>query len=210
MAPMTKGRSRRGVLAFALSAVIVSGPAGWIAVDRLGRNNDFCVSCHLAPGRPLHAEIRRDFRDRPPQSLAGRHAGVRVERGGAGSATAFRCIDCHGGTSPIGRLRVKLLAARDAFWYVVGRFDEPTHMRWPLWDEDCLACHPAFETRDVAPWQSPRFHQLPVHNAALGVACVECHEVHEPGGSPETQFLHAASVRTQCARCHSEYEEDMG
>jgi len=209
MAPMSNGPSRRGVLAFAVLAVIVSAPVGWIAVDRLEQNNDFCVSCHLAPERPLHAEIRRDFLVRPPQSLAGLHARVLVERGGD-SPTPFRCIDCHGGTSPIGRLRVKVLAARDAFWYVVGRFDEPTHMRWPLWDEDCLACHPAFETGEIEPWQSPRFHQLAVHNTALGVACVECHEVHELGGSPENQFLRAASVRTQCARCHSQYEEDMG
>jgi len=210
MGPMATGRSRRGGFAFAVAAVIVSAPVGWLTVDRLERNNDFCVSCHVAPDRPLHAGIRRDFEQWPPQSLAGRHAGVRVERNGGTSPTPFRCIDCHGGTGPVGRLRVKVLAARDAFWYVVGRFEEPTHMRWPLWDEDCLACHPSFETGAVEAWQSPRFHQLPVHNAALGVACVECHEVHEAGGSPDSQFLRASSVRAQCARCHSEYEEETG
>jgi len=210
MLPMANQRSRRGVFAFAVSVVIVSAPAGWIVTDRLERNNDFCVSCHLAPDRPLHAENGRDFQRRPAGSLAGLHAAARVERPGDDSRTPFRCIDCHGGTSPVGRLRVKALAARDAFWYVVGHFEEPTGMHWSLWDEDCLKCHAAFDESDVEPWQSPRFHQLPVHNTALGVACVECHGVHEVRGNPEMQFLHAPSVRSQCARCHSEYEEDMG
>jgi OHCU decarboxylase len=102
--------------------------------------------------------------------------------------------------------RVKALAAKDAFWYVVGRFEEPESMRWPLWDEDCRRCHDEFDTSDVAAWQSARFHQLPVHNTKLGVACVECHTVHEPGGNPEAYFLRAPHVRTQCARCHAEFE----
>jgi nitrate/TMAO reductase-like tetraheme cytochrome c subunit len=130
---------------------------------------------------------------------------------GAGhDPAAFRCIDCHGGTSPLGRLRVKLLAARDAFWYVVGDFEEPTEMRWPLWDEDCLKCHTAFDESTVEAWRSPRFHQLPVHNAALGVDCVECHRVHAAGGNPTAFFLHAPSVRAQCVRCHPKFEEGVG
>lgn len=173
---------------------------GWLVSDRLEANNDFCNSCHLAPGRPLHADVRRDFDAAPAASLAGVHAK-------AGDEGGFRCIDCHGGTGFVGRVRVKTLAAKDAFWYAVGRFDEPDHMRWPLWDEDCSKCHAAFDTSDVEAWQSPRFHQLPVHNTALGVACVECHRVHDAGGKPQAFFLHAPRVRTQCARCHSQFEE---
>ena len=36
-------------------------------------------------------------------------------------------------------------------------------MRWPLWDEDCSACHASFETAGDASG-SPAFHELAVHN----------------------------------------------
>jgi nitrate/TMAO reductase-like tetraheme cytochrome c subunit len=194
------------VFAIALTAVIVSGPLGWFTVDRLEQDNDFCTSCHLAPGRPLHARLRLDFDAAPPATLSAAHGTAEPAVFAAGRG--FRCIDCHGGTSFVGRVRVKALAARDAFWYVVGRFEEPSGMRWPLWNEDCLACHPTFDTAAVEAWQSPRFHQLPLHNTALDVACVECHRAHAAGGNPDANFLHAPLVRAQCARCHPQYEEE--
>jgi len=82
-------------------------------------------------------------------------------------------------------------------------------MRYPLWDEDCRQCHDSFDESGREEWQSPRFHQLPVHNAALGIDCVECHRVHEAGGSPDGFFLAVPWVRSQCARCHSEFEEEV-
>jgi nitrate/TMAO reductase-like tetraheme cytochrome c subunit len=182
-----------------------SAPIGWVVTDHLEQDNDFCVSCHLAPGVRLHAGVHRDVGAAVPVSLGSVHGASRVES--RGEDPAFRCIDCHGGTSPLGRARVKALAAKDAFWYVLGHFEEPDGMRWPLWDEDCAKCHARFDEIAAAPWQSPRFHQLPVHNAALGVRCVECHSVHEIGGNPQAFFLHAGSVRAQCARCHSEYAD---
>jgi len=195
-------RKIRWVLAVA-AAAIVSAPLGWYVSDRLEANNDFCTSCHLTPETTLHNEIRSHFDAAPASTLAAVHAVSAGER-------AFRCIDCHGGVGLVGRARVKALAAKDAFWYVVGRFEEPDHMRWPLWDEDCRRCHDEFDTSDVAAWQSARFHQLPVHNTELGVDCVECHAVHITGGNPEAYFLRAPHVRAQCARCHLEFEEEAG
>ena len=186
---------------------MVSAPAGWVVTDFLEQRNDFCNACHLEPGLPLHVEVRRDFDAALPASLAGRHAHADVK---SRADTAFRCIDCHGGVSFAGRLRVKALAAKDAFWYVTGRFAEPDGMRWPLWDEDCTQCHASFDERDPEPWESPRFHQLAVHNVELEVGCVACHLTHEPDGNPDAYFLHAAHVRRQCARCHSEFEEGQG
>jgi nitrate/TMAO reductase-like tetraheme cytochrome c subunit len=120
---------------------------------------------------------------------------------------ALRCIDCHGGSSLAGRLRVKALAAKDAFFYLSGRFEEPRAMRWPLWDEDCRKCHASFAERSSESWRSPGFHELAVHNARLGVGCVECHQVHESGGDPSVNFLDTGAVRAQCARCHSQFAE---
>jgi hypothetical protein len=194
------------VLAASALTGMVAASVGWLVTDHLEQDNDFCNACHLEPGVPLHAEIRRDFDAPEPADLAAVHA---LAGNAARADAAFRCIDCHGGVGPPGRLRVKVLAAKDAFWYVVGRFEEPTDMRWPLWDEDCARCHRSFEESEVDSWRAPRFHQLPVHNVELGVDCVECHLSHA-GGAPDAWFLDVSHVRSQCARCHPEFEEGEG
>lgn len=195
------------VLALAASMGAVAAPVGWVVTDRLERNNDFCNACHLEPAVPLHLEIRRDFDAVAPTSLAAGHASAGLDRLGDGG---FRCIDCHGGVGFGGRLRVKVLAAKDAFWYLTGRFEEPTEMSWPLHDDDCAQCHASFDEAEADAWRTPRFHQLAVHNVDVGVGCVECHLSHESGARPDAHFLHASWVRTQCARCHSEFEEGEG
>jgi nitrate/TMAO reductase-like tetraheme cytochrome c subunit len=199
------GRPRLAIfaLAAALSGAWLAA-VGWAVTDHLEQDDDFCNACHVSAEVPLHAGIRRDYDARPAASLAGRHAAARVPDREGG---AFRCIDCHGGKSLAGRARVKALAAKDALLYVIGRFEEPEQMRWPLWDEDCLACHASFETEGGDAGGSSRFHDLAVHNVELGVACVECHSAHETGGDPRAFFLHATTVRAQCARCHSEFSE---
>jgi len=196
------GRSGLVITALGLLLGASLGAVGWLVTDHLEQDDDFCNACHVSTGAALHAEIRRDYDARPAASLSARHAAARVSGRADG---AFRCIDCHGGKSFAGRLRVKALAAKDALVYLSGRFEEPETMRWPLWDEDCSACHASFETAGDASG-SPGFHELAVHNVDLGVACVECHSAHEPGGNPGAFFLRAAFVRAQCARCHSEFE----
>jgi formate-dependent nitrite reductase cytochrome c552 subunit len=186
----------------ALLAAAVAGPAGWVASDRLERDNEFCVACHLPDGTRLHAGKREDLGDWPPATLAAAHgmAGVRE----FDAIRPFRCIDCHGGTGVAGRVRVKILSAKDAFWYAVGRFEEPTAMRWPLEDADCRRCHARFDERGRAAGVDPAFHELAVHNAELGVACVDCHLVHDEGGLADHDFLHPEHVRARCAGCHPE------
>lgn len=183
----------------AIAAGALGGPLGWAVTDRLEQDDRFCIACHLEPDVPLHIDNFEDFRDRPAVSLAVAHAAAGNDAHDDG---AFRCIDCHGGTGLTGRARVKLLSAKDAFWYAVGRFEEPDGMRWPLRDADCTWCHASFEERADA--ANPAFHALPVHNVELGVGCVECHLSHERGGLADHDFLHPERVREQCARCHAE------
>lgn len=185
---------------WAALAAAAAAPAGWLVSDRLERDNDFCVACHLREDVPLHAEKRRDLQRTPAATLAAAHGAAEVER------RPFRCIDCHGGTGWLGRARVKALSARDAFWYAVRRFDEPDEMHWPLWDADCRKCHAEFDERAATSGRDPLFHELSVHNTALGVACVDCHLVHDEGGLPERDFLHPEPVRARCASCHPEFE----
>jgi nitrate/TMAO reductase-like tetraheme cytochrome c subunit len=177
---------------------------GWAVTDHLEQDNDFCTSCHLESSVPLHIDVRQNFDAFPAASLASLHGSLEVV---GGDDAAFRCIDCHGGASWIGRARVKALAALDLFWFVVGHFEEPHEMAWPLWDEDCLQCHVSFGDTRSASWEDPRFHELALHNVDLGVNCVECHRAHDPTGNPDYYHLRANWVRAQCARCHSEFQE---
>lgn len=211
--PAGRRTGRAGRAVFRVAAVggllgVVAVPGGWVASDRLEQDNDFCNACHLERGPqgdvPLHIAIREDFDRDPPGTLAAVHGAARVAS--RPEAPAFRCIDCHGGTSWPGRMRVKALAAKDALVYLTGRFDEPQGMRWPLWDEDCRKCHARFEPPEQA-WGTPPFHAVSVHNTKMPVACVDCHLVHERGGNADAWFLHAGPVRRQCARCHAEYED---
>lgn len=195
-------RYRTFALGF-LAAGLLLGPAGWFGTDVLERRNDFCNACHLEPGVVLHAEIRRQFDARPGVNLASVHG--LAGHGTGASAREFRCIDCHGGTGFTGKARTKVLAAKDAFWYLVGSFDEPDHMAWPLREEDCRQCHASFAA-PVPDAAEPAFHALGLHNRELGVACVACHTVHETGGLEELYYLQPSRVRQQCAQCHSEYE----
>jgi len=216
-----RGR-RRLLIALVLLGGLVAAPAGWLVSDHLEQDDEFCVSCHLSEEVPLHESKLADFRARPPRALFAAHAEAGNEAAADG---AFRCIDCHGGTGFVGRARVKLLSAKDAFWYVVGRFDEPDHMRWPLWDADCKKCHDSFADTASPSEEDPYeddayeddayeqeeeggalpFHALAEHNAELPVTCVECHLSHDPEGLPEHDFVVPQVVRAQCARCHVEF-----
>lgn len=209
MPPLASSSARRRLAwaAWLAGAGALSGVLGWTVTDRLERDNDFCNACHLGgpdAGTPLHVDVRREFDARPALSLAAAHAAAEVE--GRDDA-AFRCIDCHGGTSWVGRARVKALAAKDAFWYVVGRFEEPDGMRWPLWDEDCRKCHARFAGQAWDGLGPEPFHARSVHNVKLGVDCVACHGAHGPGGDPAAHFVHAVPVRAQCALCHDEFQD---
>jgi nitrate/TMAO reductase-like tetraheme cytochrome c subunit len=199
-----RGRVPRLLLGGGAAALAIA-PLAWGVTDLLERDDDFCNACHLASGRPLHEAVRQDYDAAPPASLAAVHGGAAVERAG-GPLRDFRCIDCHGGTGLVGRARVKLLAAKDAAVYLSGHFDEPEGMAWPLLDADCRKCHARFDEAEAEAWRSPRFHQLAVHNADLGVGCVECHLVHDADVDPTRHFLRASHVRSECARCHAEFE----
>jgi nitrate/TMAO reductase-like tetraheme cytochrome c subunit len=195
---VTAGR----ILALGLVA-LAAGSGGWLATDALEANNDFCNVCHLSTGLPLHAQIREGFDAVPAVNLAGIHAAATEPARAARPLS--RCIDCHGGVGAVGRTKVKLLAAKDALVWLSGDFDEPDHMEYPLGEADCRKCHlelspeGGFETEET-------FHGLSVHNADLGVTCVECHTVHDGGDDSAVFFMNATRVREQCGRCHSEFK----
>jgi hypothetical protein len=194
----------------AAALVIVVAPTGWWVTDVFESDDDFCNACHLPDGVALHAAIREDFDARPPASLAALHASTPVDE--RPDSPAFRCIDCHGGTGPGGRARVKALSAMDTVLYLTGRFEEPDGMSWPLRDADCRRCHEHFEQKGMG-FEGQAFHDLRGHNEGLDVRCVDCHLLHasadeSTGGAgvdPDRWFLDPDHTRAQCARCHVEY-----
>jgi hypothetical protein len=188
------GRVRKGVLALLLVA-IVAAPVGWIGSNELESRNAFCVACHLDADTPLHAQKRQEFESRAPRSLAAVHWAARGE-----GEPGFRCIDCHGGASFPNQLRVKTVAARDALMWLAGSFDEPDHMKHPLWDEDCAQCHERY-----APVRDDSFHAIADHNIEFAHACVECHLTHSTDVNPDLYYLNRETVLPVCRNCHKEF-----
>lgn len=200
-----------GRLAGGAALFLVISAVGWFGSDALEANNDFCNACHLPNGDVLHGELRAGFDATPPRTLSGLHqvAGVSLGDGAGGEKRGFRCIDCHGGVGFVGRAKVKALAAKDALVWLSGDFEEPDHMNYPLGEEDCRQCHESFDPARDEQDAALRFHALAVHNADLGVTCVECHTAHDGGADAQLFFMDAKRVREQCSRCHSEFQEAM-
>jgi hypothetical protein len=175
-----------------LLAALAGAPAGWLASDHFERQNEFCTSCHLEPGKPLHEQKMSDFVRAPATSLVAAHHGAEPD---------FRCIDCHGGASFPNKLRVKAVAARDAFFYVLGRFEEPRDMEHPLWNEDCAQCHATY-----APERDDAFHAIDVHNLPdFEYECVKCHQAHPTGRNASLAFLEREPLVAVCQNCHEEF-----
>lgn len=182
----------RRSLWIALVAAAALAPLGWVVSDHLESRNDFCTSCHLDATTPLHAELRRNFESAPAVNMASAHFA---------HDQTFRCIDCHRGASFPNRVRVKLLAMRDTLMYLTGRFDEPTEMRHPLWNEDCTQCH-----RKYKPERDTDFHGIEVHNLPnFQLNCVQCHQSHPTGRSKELAWLAREPLVEQCRNCHEEF-----
>ncbi len=205
-------RKRLGPISFSMAWVVagtilglITVPVAWRVTDTLEADDDFCNSCHLPDGPPLHRRIRQAFDSRPPIDLAARHASAR--KGGPSVSPGFRCIDCHGGVGLVGRARVKVLSAIDGVLYLAGRFEEPETMSWPLEDADCRRCHPNFARKGDG-FDGEAFHDRLGHNTRFSVPCVDCHSAHDRDVDPERWFLNPSFVRTRCAGCHVEYADE--
>jgi hypothetical protein len=177
------------------------GALGWGVSDRLEQRNDFCNACHLPNDTPLHLEVRRDFDRVIPVNLAGVHGRGWIEER---EDSDFRCIDCHAGSGPVERTRIKLLAARDGLRYAVGRFEEPHGMPFELAPATCLGCHPTFRHSAAPGWTLESYHGLPAHDDDDDAPrCVSCHAVHETDGDAFAYYMARPRVDRQCQSCHA-------
>lgn len=193
----TSGRMRVW-LPVVLSFLLVCG-IGWIGIDRLEQQNDFCNACHLPDTTPLHLEIRERFDRVIPQNLAGVHGRGWVEDR---ENTAFRCIDCHAGSGLLERGKIKMLSARDGFRYLIGSFEEPDEMAFELSAQACRRCHSSFRHSAAPGWTLTAYHGRPAHDEPEALRCVRCHPVHETNGDAFAYFMNRSRVDRQCQECH--------
>jgi hypothetical protein len=176
----------------ALVVALAGAPVGWLVSDHFEAQNEFCVSCHLDASTPLHDAKMKDLLGEPASSLVAAHHAAKP---------GFRCFDCHGGASFPNQLRVKAVAARDAFAYLLGRFEEPKTMAHPLWNEDCAKCHASYQ-----PARDDAFHAIGVHNLPeFEYECVKCHQAHPTGRQASLDFLEREALVAVCQNCHEEF-----
>ena len=142
-------------LAWLLPIGLLLGVGSWGVSDHYEAQNAFCTACHLPDGTALHLETRELFERVVPANLAGVHGRGSVEER---EDEAFRCIDCHAGSGPVERTKVKLLAARDAVRYALGSFEEPDGMPFELSPATCLGCHPTFRRSAAPGWTVQAYH----------------------------------------------------
>jgi len=175
--------------------LVAVGALSTAFVKHKDEDNQFCVSCHL------HQKHMDGMTTLPASTLAAAHHGAKDK-----AQHPERCFTCHSGEGMAGWTQVTVLSAWDAARWVVGDRHEPTTMRLPITNAACLKCH-ATDLRNF-PRDENKFHGLSDHRR-VGIACVSCHQVHDPGPQDNT-FLDDANVRAQCQKCHRDLEDSGG
>ncbi len=162
--------------------------AGGTAYAIEQENQDaFCASCHTQP----ETKYLQQSLATPAVSLAAFHAEKSV-----------RCIDCHSGGGPFGRVSGLTQGAIDLMAYDSGKYHAPAVTLSKLGDDSCIKCH-----QDVMSNQTfnNHFHVfLPRWQAVdpNAARCIDCHTAHPTTGDPTQQFLQVQAVQTQCDNCH--------
>ncbi len=173
----------------AMGFLLFVGGGGLFYAANLENNDSFCVSCHTRPETAYYQRTQ----DAAATDLASAH-----------SAKGVKCIECHSGAGPIGRLQGMSVGAGDLAAYLSGRYHNPAVATVPVGDGNCLKCHADVTARRdfdnhfhvfLAQWQA-----LAPGNAAT---CVDCHESHVTGGLSNIAFLQEAPTVAVCDRCHA-------
>ena len=170
------------------AAGIIGFAAGAIITDRLEQDNRFCIACHR-PEKPLHAKVYTSF-----YPLGGKLLSLAAAHNVKGQV---KCIDCHIGADVKDYLIVKGIAGVAAIKWVVGAYEDPKTLIYPLGDRTCLKCH-------LDGGQNPKvekaFHNAPYHRDPRN-RCSDCHRSHLEAPD-ETRFLLRSIVKPRCDQCH--------
>ncbi|MDH5752413.1 MAG: hypothetical protein OEZ59_08360 [Deltaproteobacteria bacterium] len=173
-----------------VALIIMAASGGLLLVERLESSNDFCNSCHLPTGRPLHEAKMSLAVSSFPTDLTGLH----FQRSRAG----FLCADCHRGSGLAGRAMVLMASFRNALAYLGGGFSEPEALLHPISNATCRGCHQV----DTQAPDPGRFHRIQAHLRLDVVLCTECHAAHAPDKGAGSAQAVQAGARAACERCH--------
>lgn len=172
----------------ALSLVIFTALAMAIS-DKIIKRDNFCVSCHLPSGKPLHQAKMEMMTSKPPLSLAGVHF--------QNKKSPLGCPECHHGTNLTEQITVFWFQTKNTLLYFTGRFEEPRTLEAPVTDRLCASCHHDLKVKAV----EFKYHSFMSHDGLKQITCTTCHPAHsapvEGGG-----FLDKDKILLACALCH--------
>jgi predicted CXXCH cytochrome family protein len=162
--------------------------AGGVAYALNLENHDaFCASCHTEP----ESRYFQQSQDKSALTLASFH----TQKG-------VRCIDCHSGSGPLGRLAGLSQGSQDLVVYLSGHYHSPAVTLNKLDDGSCTKCHPDVEANAGF---NNHFHSfLPRWQAVSAQAgrCVDCHTSH-PTATAAQAYLTVPTVQAVCEGCHT-------
>ncbi len=190
-----------------LLAIVLFGVGGFAYAATQETHDSFCASCHTQPESTF---VQRST-SAAPVDLASYHTTQRT-----------RCIDCHSGQGPPGRLQAELLGARNAFKWYTGTAVQPAAYNFPITDSHCLKCHQDVTQRNFVPKESitvpggsfsegeregrnNHWHTFMTRWQAADAkagTCVACHAGHSTQGSAQNGFLIPQNVQATCDACH--------
>ena len=106
-------------------SLLAAGSGTAFAIQQ--ENQDaFCASCHTEPEVTYYDQSQAS----PPATLAAFHA-----QNAEGGSPPARCIDCHSGGGPFGRVEGLKQGAQDTFSYWSGNYHDPAITTNPLGDD---------------------------------------------------------------------------
>jgi predicted CXXCH cytochrome family protein len=174
-------------------AVLVAGSlslfamAGGTAYAIQQENHDvFCASCHTEP----ESQYYQQSLQQNSTTLAAFHAQKSV-----------RCIDCHSGGGPLGRVEGLSQGAQDLSAYYSRHYHTPAITLNKLGDDSCTKCHAQTLSRGGF---NNHFHGLLPRWQSVdpnAAHCVDCHTSH-PTADPAQGYLTTAQVQMVCQNCH--------
>lgn len=188
-----KGRVLAIAVGVGLLLLLVGVSGGTAYAIHLENQDLFCASCHTEPEVTYYDQSQAST----PVTLAAFHA-----QAGEGGGSLARCIDCHSGGGPLGRVEGLTQGAQDTFSFMSGHYHDPAITTNPPGDDSCLKCHNQVTTGKAS--MDNHFHvflarwQRADANAAH---CIDCHSSHTTGTAGEA-FTTRSVVTTECNACH--------
>ncbi|HEX7976412.1 MAG TPA: cytochrome c3 family protein [Anaerolineales bacterium] len=176
------------LLVLGLMAVLALAGLVGLGAAQFENRDPFCASCHTQPETVYY--------QREANTLA-------VDLASFHTAKQTRCIDCHSGSGPTGRVGALALGARDLLAFASGHYRQPSPQTRPIGDSNCLKCHADLQARQDFNNHFhvflPRWQALDTHAAG----CVDCHQSHTTNGDASLGYLNQQVTTQVCQRCHN-------